>query len=70
MLLQEPLAIILVSESFRSSRPGHGKRARAVAAGQAGREIGPAEIFVEEAGVETVPGPDRIDRRDLECKGW
>src|ERR1700682_2388369 len=63
---QKALAIILVAKRFSSSWPRHGKRTRAVAARQAGREIGTQEIFVQETGVEAVPGADCIDCRDVQ----
>ena len=62
---QEALAIVFVPESFCSSWLRHGKRTRAVAAGQAGLKIGAAKIFMQETSVKTVPGSNRINRRDL-----
>ena len=67
VLLQEALAINLVAERFRSSRPSHGERARTVATGQAGWEIRALQILVQEPGVEAVPRADRIDRRYSQC---
>src|SRR6266481_1791991 len=66
VLAQEALAIFLVAERFCSSRASDRESACTVAAGQAGCQIGASKILVQETGVETIAGADRVDCRDFQ----
>src|SRR5689334_2696199 len=63
---EEAVTILPVAEGFGTSGPGDGERAGAVAAGQAGGEVRSSQIFVQEAGVEAVPGADGVHGGDFQ----
>ena len=49
-----------IAEGFGASRPCRGKSSGAIAAGEAGWQVGSADVLVEEAGVEAVACADRV----------
>ena len=59
-----------VPKCFRASRAGRGKRSCEVSGAETGLQIGAANIFVQESGVETVACTDGIDRNNLSRRGY
>src|SRR5712692_3397414 len=68
VLPEELLSVLAVAEGFGASGAGGGERARQIAGGQAGGEIGAAHVLRKKAGIEAVACADgvhhvRFDRR-------